>query len=184
MHREATYSEAVHREATYSEAVHREATYSEAQRSHMKPCTAKPCSNVLVRSSINLAGRFGLSCSNFGITRLEFEFEICYPNHEYRDWNPVPRNVKYVPRTTYQEKITTRTRCCELRTTNAVSGPRARYHEIRKRGTHLPLCRPRVSPVPGPWKRGLVQTTISRSPASGVGSSCLLDRGEGGYVLL
>ena len=80
VHREATYSEAVHREATYSEAVHREATYSEAVHHEATNSEAVHSEAVFQRPreklTINLAGRFGLSCSNFGITRLEFELKF------------------------------------------------------------------------------------------------------------
>ena len=68
VHREATYSEAVHRKATYSKAAHREATYSEAV--HREAMLKRPHEKL----TINLAGGFGLSYPNGGITRLELEF--------------------------------------------------------------------------------------------------------------
>ena len=95
VHREATYSEAVHREATYSEAVHREATYSEAV--HSEAVFQRPREKL----TINLAGIFGLSCSNFGITGLEFELKLVTRTTSTETGTPYHENVKYIPRTTY-----------------------------------------------------------------------------------
>ena len=79
------YSEAVHREATYSEAVHSEAVFQRPRE----------------KLTINLAGIFGLSCSNFGITGLEFELKLVTRTTSTETGTPYHENVKYVPRTTY-----------------------------------------------------------------------------------